>query len=162
LFNDLLRIVLFSNSWAYAEKGYVWEGDLNGDGRIDKIQSGPMEFFGRNGPYIIRLSKGKDSWIEQIVTFGHSGINLAVEKYGSPDFRLWSYVGISAGEGMISILTMEDEIKSDGFYIFAGDQGTDLGRAIFKAIFTKDRLLQFKEIDNYIVPPRPDRKSGKW
>jgi len=154
--------ILINASLLLAEKGYVWEGDLNGDGRIDTIQSGPMSHFGnRGGPYVLRVSKGKDGWVEHVIGFGHMG-NIAVEKLGTPDFRLWGYHGHSAGEGGIFVLTIGDQLTSEGITIFAGDQGTDLGRDLYNAVFKKERMLTFKIVDNYEVPRNPNNESGEW
>ena len=39
----LALVLMFISSFTYGEAGYVYEGDLNGDGIQDKITSGPSD-----------------------------------------------------------------------------------------------------------------------
>ena len=79
---------------AVADIGFVYKGDLNGDGIEDALMSGPYMMFGNGGgPFMLRLGQKDGSYIDKVIGLHPKAV--ALERNGVKS-RLWSYWHMSA------------------------------------------------------------------
>jgi len=136
----------------HGEDGYVYNGDLNGDGIADKIESGPSWTFGTGGGSFVVTINGKTN--QQSYAIGGKPY-FALEKIPTGNMRLWSYWHMSAQEGVLTSYMFTPELKQENITINPGDGGTDLGNAIMKAVFNEKDLIKLKKVKDYTIPPNP-------
>jgi hypothetical protein len=142
-----------------AETGYVFEGDLNDDGVLDSIMSGPSELFGNGGgPFIVSLSNGSGGFNRKEIGLHPKAAALDLVK-GHP--RIWGFWHLSCCEGTLSITTLDEKFETQTIQLyFSGDQGyPTVSQNIYNAIFEGKSLIKFKTVENYQVPT-PLR--GEW
>jgi hypothetical protein len=151
-----------------AELGYVFIGDLNGDGVEDRIESGPGSMFGNaGGPFLVTLSDSTRP--AQHFDVGLCLSMVAVERTPG-GVRLWTYWHMSAGSGELIAIPLgyrrdawpSGDTLEKSILIYTGEDGTELGNALLSTVFAPERTISFKRVENYTVPQRPGgREWGK-
>jgi hypothetical protein len=157
----LLAFFLLFSSSAYAETGYVFEGDLNGDGIPDSIMSGPSKLFGNaGGPFIVSLSDGKGHFIRKETAL-NPDLTAFDPAEGHP--RIWGYWHVSSSEGVLSATTLDEafETKTINLYGDNPESDTSMSAAIFNAVFNKKTIMKFRKVKNYKLPPPLASEWGK-
>lgn len=147
-----------------AEDGLVYIGDINRDGVLDKIVSGPSGMFGaqgQNGPFILTLSMNGNN---KDISIGGSG-DWVIER-SKEWIRLWSYAHSSSTSGNIGYyeISLWDGTRKSGgsLSISTGDGGTDLGNGIYSSVFNeKNEHISCKIVHDY-VPPKFDVDGKEW
>jgi len=144
----LALVLMFISSFTYGETGYVYEGDLNGDGIQDKITSGPSGQFGNaGGPFMISLSQ-KDGTLKN-KSLGFHPMAIALEKTSSGNY-LWGYWRYSSRGGDLFHITLDGHFIKTKINIRAGSN-SELGTSIYNTIFGENSkyIIKLKKIDNY-------------
>ncbi len=111
---------------------YRMLGDFNFDGLEDMALSINSSYVGE---YILYLRDPFDNFTEyDTITSTPGGICL--ERVGKT-IRLWRFGHISASEGSLGYCVMTDSGfgNGHGIFIHPGDGGTDMGRALLKAVW---------------------------
>lgn len=142
------------------EFGMVGEFDLNGDGIIDRIQSGPRELFGQSGgPFVVTLGENGTLPEKSYLIHGNGRFVIETGNDNGPT-RLWSYGRISCCEGILaSYVFTSDGMEQQQITINPGDGGSDVGRANYRSIFSEENLLPLKRISPYSPPPNPSGRD---
>lgn len=141
---------LFVSSNVYAETGYIYETDFNGDGINDSLRSGPKAMFGNaGGPYMLSLSRGDGTFSQKIIRL--HPLACALEMNGKYS-RIWSYWRSSAGTGSLSYIMLDGTFKEKSISMYFSGDGTSLSRQLYDLIFEKNKIIKFKEIENYSPP----------
>ncbi len=161
--NGLLYLLLFcAVTYTHADEfGLVGEIDLNNDGLLDRIESGPRALFGQGGgPFVVTITGNGVVPDKSYVVSGNG--RFAVERGGAGrPVRLWAYWRMSCCDGVLaSYVFSHDGMEQQSITISPGDGGTAVGRAIYRSIFNADTLLNLKRISPYTPPPDP--AGGKW
>ena len=120
-------------------------GDVNLDGSEDLILSDDMATLGQGGiKFTIFLATDSNKFVQYDSYFGPLRI-VSVEKSASGEIRFWTYGRINAQQGTLFCHTMGPDGFSDGqsIRILSGDGGSDIGRAMFDAVF-KNSETTFK------------------
>ena len=154
----ILLAILFSFN-ARAETGYVFESDINNDGVMDSIVSGPSELFGNaGGPFIISLSNGKDGFIKKVLGLHPSAVAIDVAN-GHP--RIWTYWRSSCCFGSLVVTTLGKQFKEEHIDLYFGESwdSPTVSRDIYHAIFQGKYAIKFKTVENYSVPKSI---NGEW
>ena len=139
-----------------AETGWVYHGDLNGDGVADKIESGPMWTFGNGGGAFVVTISGNADLEQKTYSIGGKPECFAIEHTPKNKMRLWTFWHLSSQEGgLISYVFNENGMKKAVLTINPGDGGTVIGNAIMDAVFNDETRINFEKVENYIVPPNP-------
>lgn len=141
----------------FAETGFVYKGDLNGDGIDDHIQSGPQDLFGNaGGPCVVTVSVSPTEHKKGIVSCGPGGILLEKSINKMWPSRLWDYGRISAGEGTIMTITLDGKFTTEHITLYSMAHGDDsIGIAILKAVRGKAQFIKFDQVENYAPPENP-------
>ena len=130
--------------------GYVYEGDLNGDGVSDTIASGPHDQFGSaGGPFVIVLSQLNGTPVHKIVYLHPSAISL--EHHVTGNF-LWGYARHGGGTGTLFSISFDGQFKTEEITINAGPFYSDLAASISNAVFNEKFRLILKKVDSYEPP----------
>ncbi len=141
---SLLGTILF------AEMGYVYKGDLNRDGKIDSLMSGPSAMFGNGGgPFLMSLSTPNGKNVQYVV--GLHPMATALERNGAHS-RLWSYWHMSADEGVLSCMTLDGRFKSEAVTLYFNGGDDDLSKRMYDLVFNKEFRIVFDEFQNYTPP----------
>ena len=153
---SLLMIFLFSLS-AYSDTGFYFNGDLNGDGIDDSIQSGPSEMFGSGGgPCVLTVSILNGASKKEIISCHISGIILEESTDKFKPSRLWQYSRFNPGEGSISSITLDGDFKVQSMTLYLDTTSVEgIGTGILKAIKEKGRLIKFEQDEDYVPPDNP-------
>lgn len=153
-----LIALLFAFSNASADEfGFVGEIDLDNDGVVDRVQSGPMEMFGNGGgPVIVTLRANGDSPEKNYLIAADT--RFAVEEFaGHHPIRLWSYWSTGNSAGVLTCFTFtKGELKTQQLDIFLGGTGSEISKSIIAKIFKKENRFDLKRVSPYAVPPHPD------
>ena len=127
------------------ERRYA-ELDLNGDGTNDLLLSTSVSHGGTGGLiYNLYLGVGQNRF-KKLDQFG-AGV-FAVEAHGETK-RLWSYTHCSSQSGTIRYRYFDRTgqfKKSQSLLIYPGDGGSDVGNAIYSAVFNEKTILETKTI----------------
>ena len=152
-----LLVICFVAFVTHADEfGLVGEIDLNNDGVIDRIQSGPSDLFGQaGGPLVVTLSENGNSPAKSYVIEGNG--TFAIERTGTGEpIRLWSYWRMSCCQGVLSSFVFtHDGMEQQHIKINPGDSGTAIGRAVYNGIFDQENLFALKHVSPYSPPPNP-------
>ena len=144
---------------ANAQTGYVYSGDLNGDGILDTIKSGPSELFGNGGgPFVLSLSDGKGGFLLRDIGLHPEAVALDFVE-GHP--RLWSYWRMSCCDGSLGVTTLDASFKTETISLNFGKGVSEptISRNIYESIFRPENRIVFTFVENY-EPPLP--LSGEW
>ena len=121
------------------------ELDLNGDGTNDLVVSESISLGGTGGlVYNLYLGLGQDRY-RQIDCFLAG--TMALEEYAGTR-RLWSYTHSSATSGTIQYRYFDRKgvfQKSEALTIHPGDGGSEIGNAVYQAIFNEKTKLDLKK-----------------
>jgi hypothetical protein len=125
-----------------AEEGggerYRMLGDFNDDGIEDMALSCNINFFGNGGgEFTLYLRNNKKKYKKYGKFLAHPyGDAVAIEKWGK-ETRLWTYSHGGSGIGDLRYYVFGRESLSgpEGLRIHPGDGGTDMGNAIYDAVF---------------------------
>ena len=122
-------------------------GDINDDGVDDLVLSEGFSEMSQNGlPLYVFFGDTSGLFIFYDSLYGSPG-DLCFERFGSR-IRLWTYWHHSAVEGSISYRWLSDSgfVNGGGIDVFAGDMGTEMGRAQYNAVFQNcDVHIRFEE-----------------
>jgi hypothetical protein len=154
---SLLFLLLFPLI-VFAETGFVYEGDLNGDGIDDYIQSGPRELFGNaGGPCVISVSVSPREHKKGLVNCSPAGFLLEKSANKMWPSRYWNYWWLGGGAGSITATTLDGRFATESIVLYGmmGEEIDTLGKAILKAVRDKAQLLRFKQVENYTPPEQP-------
>lgn len=119
-------------------------GDFNCDGIEDMALSVDISLFGNaGGDFDIYLRKNKGDLRKYASIFLHYRA-IAIEKIGE-DVRLWAYRRSGGWVGDIGYYEVKAEGLSDykSIMIYPGDSGTEMGNAIYGAVF-KNSAKEFR------------------
>lgn len=125
---------------------YMCEVDLNSDGTNDLILSESVSMGGTGGlVYNLYLGLGDNrfGFLDRFL----AGV-MAIEIVGETK-RLWSYSHSSAGSGTVEYRYFDRKgvfQRSSPMEILAGDGGSEMGNAVFAAIFSGKTRLQMKAL----------------
>jgi hypothetical protein len=98
----------------FADTGFTYTGDLNGDGLDDFIKSGPSSLFGKGGgPCVLSVSVSKNKYKKEVITCTQSGLILEQSTNKYQPSRLWLYSSFTAGEGSLSTVTLDGNFKKN-------------------------------------------------
>lgn len=150
----LAFLLMFISSSIYGENGYVYEGDLNGDGIPDKITSGPSGQFGNaGGPFMISISSKDGTFKSKVLGFHPRAI--ALEKTSSGNY-LWGYWRYSSSLGDLFYITLDGQFIKTKIGIRAGSN-SELGSSIYNTIFDakNEYIVKLKKVDNYVPVEYP-------
>jgi len=142
-----------------ADTGYVYSGDLNGDGVADSIRSGPSDLFGNGGgPFVVSISDGSGGFIARDIGLHPLAVSLDLVT-GHP--RLWTYWRSSCCGGTLSVTTLDEKFET---YFVPLEFGEDFSsptasRDVYNSIFSTERRIEFEVVADY-EPPPPLR--GEW
>lgn len=153
----VLAILTVSYSAFAEEFGFVGEIDLDNDGVVDRIQSGPMSMFGNGGgPLIVTLSANGGSPEKNYLIGGST--KFAVERFGAErPIRLWSYWHLGSSEGVLTGFTFtKDEMTKQNLRIYLGATGSTISESITASIFKDENVFALERVSPYTVPPHPD------
>ncbi|MBN2789494.1 MAG: hypothetical protein JXR69_04850 [Candidatus Delongbacteria bacterium] len=146
----LLFIIFSFNVVVLAEHGYVFRGDLNEDGLIDSIKSGPSVMFGNGGgPFIIWLGQKDGNSLMKITGFHPKAV--ALEKNGSKS-KLWNYNRAGASQGSLGYTILDSTFKKEFIHLDFNKEFSGLSSKIYKMFFREEYLIKFEYIDNYTPP----------
>lgn len=141
---------------SWSEEGWVYTGDLNGDGIDDTIESGAAELFGKaGGPFVISISN-PDGTIQKSVVFAHPHCIAPepVDEGEMTNIFIWTYSRLSNREGKLVRYNLLDSKATQSITIRPGDAGTNLGNSIYQALLT--HRIQLNRVEDYTVPPHPN------
>ncbi len=119
-------------------------GDFNCDGIEDMALSVDISLFGNaGGDFDIYLRDNKDNLRKYASIFLHLKA-IAIEKIGE-NVRLWAYRRSGGWIGDIGYYEVKAEGLSDykSITIHPGDSGTEMGNAIYEAVF-KNSAVEFR------------------
>jgi hypothetical protein len=138
---------------SYSDEGDVYKGDLNGDGVIDKIESGPSYMFGNGGgPFLVTLSGPKND-VKKSIIGAHIGA-LYLERHQRGN-QLWGYWHMSAFEGELFTISLDGKFIRNSVKIYTGkiDLGdSDMGKMILDSVKSKASKIDFDYIEDYVLP----------
>lgn len=138
----------------FAETGFGFSGDLNGDGIDDQIQSGPSSLFGNaGGPCVLTVSVSVGESNKKIVNCNRAGMILEKSDYKFIPSRLWNYGRHSAGEGTVSAVVLDGSFKTEYLTLYIGGEDS-IGSSILAAL-KKGVPIKFQQLDNYTPPQTP-------
>lgn len=143
-------IFIFFSAYAFSETGYVFSGDLNGDGIDDTLESGPSSMFGNaGGPFLLTLSSD-NTFVFKVLGFHPHAISLEKHKNGN---KLWSYWRLSSNNGSLRSVFLDENFKEEHVHIQSGNSGTVQGNRIYKALFNEKYLLKMikKQITLHLI-----------
>jgi len=156
-------LLLFISTNSFADYGFTYKGDLNGDGIDDYIYSGPSSLFGNGGgPCLIKVSV-TIKYKQKIIHCGNREGMLVDFGNDWKPARLWIYARINVGEGVISTITLDGEFKSEGMTVYPGHSGSpeSIDSLILKAIQDKGKYIKFEQVENNYTPPELSCEWGK-
>ncbi len=137
-------------SAAAADTGYFLEQDLNNDGIMDKIESGPSNLFGNGGgPFLVTLSQPEGKFVTQIVELHPKAASLQIN--GNKN-QLWIYWRNSYNSGVLRTIQLDNTFKAQDIDIYFSEDRSGLTEKIFETIFHPDHLIKFLEIEGYTPP----------
>lgn len=143
---------------AFAETGFVYKGDLNGDGIEDFIQSGPSDLFGNaGGPCVVSVSVSPKEHKKGLVECNPWGFLHEKSNDKMRPSRYWNYWRYGGGVGSISVTTLDGNFKTQAISLYDvfGSEDDTLGNAILKAVKEKTQLIRFEQVVNYTPPKQP-------
>jgi hypothetical protein len=143
---------------AFADTGFVYKGDLNGDGIEDSIQSGPSGLFGNaGGPCVVSVSVSPKEYKKGMVDCSSWGFLLERSTNKLWPARYWSYMRHGGGQGSIGATTLDGKFTTQyiTLYDMMGAEADTLGKAILKVVNEKAELIKFDQVDNYTPPEQP-------
>lgn len=146
---------------AFAQTGYVFKGDLNGDGVEDSIMSGPPEMFGNaGGPFVVTLSARDGGALVQTLFLHPEAVSLDFQE-GNP--RLWTYSRSSCCGGNLSAIRLAEGFEVESIRLDFDQDGASasMSRDVYEAVFHASRRIRFDVVDHYEPPPPPGGEWGK-
>jgi len=147
-----LAFLLLVPSTLLADTGFMYKGDLNGDGIEDLIQSGPSQFFGQaGGPCVISVSVAPKKYKKGLVSCSPWGFSLEKSKNKMWPSRYWSYWRHTLGEGSFTATTLDGQFTVQTITLYDTVSDDALG----KAINDRTQLIKFEQVDNYVPPEHP-------
>lgn len=150
----LTLCILFISQLSIAGSGYVFTGDLNGDGVEDSIKSGPLGLFGNaGGPFMVSLSKSDGTFVRKVIGFHINAIALETNEAGINN--LWGYWRGGSQQGSLFKVSLDGNFKHEGIAINVGINGSDIGSSLYSSIFNNQHLLKLKKVENYLPPDYP-------
>ena len=155
----ILPLLAFSSAAALAQPGYVYSGDLNGDGIADTIESGPVELFGNGGgPFVVSLSDARGGFVRRQIELHPAAVAL---DHAEGHARLWTYWRSSSSGGMLGVTTLDDrfETRSVRLDFGADPESPTLSRELYRSIFRAPHRIEFERVENHVPPPAV---SGEW
>ena len=137
----------------YAEVGYTYDGDLNGDGIADSLKSGPNDGAGKGGwPFALSIS-GPTGAIDRRVILIVPG-STWLESGERP--KLW-YLGSSGMDPFLGCICLYGTFHGSSVPLSYGEEISDsVGGQILGAIQRRCLKLEFERIENYQPPESPD------
>lgn len=145
-----------------AERGWVYAGDLDGDGIADSIRSGPEEIFGRGGgPFLLTITGAEGEPDRHAMLWASGAFVFALDpgtEHWSP--RLWSYTRVEPRHGAVGYIDLDQEMAEGGLMVRAGDDGREIDAAICDAIFDQAHQITLQEVQDYRPPELPP--GIKW
>ncbi len=121
--------------------------DFNNDGLIDYALSDLVETFGNSGGHFDLYLKTKNKTYIKVgpLFFHHKAIEIEHLKGMS---RIWFYWRKSSNSGSLGYYEIEGNklSKPTSFNISPGDAGTELGTALYEAVFKKSKSQITKEL----------------
>ena len=154
-------MIVWLQSSVADDYGYVGEIDLDGDGAMDTIQSGPSSMFGNaGGPMVVTLRETAESAQKQYLIAANS--RFAVEHIGvGRAIRLWSYWRVSSREGVLSAFTFtKSELKQENIRVYLAQSKSGISTSIVATIFDAENLFELEYVSPYTVPPHPT--ENQW
>jgi hypothetical protein len=148
IFSYIFLLSIFSN--AYAEIGYVYEADLNGDGISDSLRSGPNAMFGNAfGPFMLSLSKPDGTFVKKVI--GLHPRATALESNGQ-ESRIWGYIRGGLDEGSLCYTKLDGSFEENCIDMYLGKKDNHLSRELYDLILDENKIVKFIEIENYVPP----------
>jgi len=145
----IISLSLFSTV-AAAESGYIYEKDLNGDGIIDKLESGPSGLFGSGGgPFLLTLSQPDGKFVSRVVGLHPKADSL--HSNGSKS-QIWGYWHHSADSGTLRAIQLDGSFKAQEMNLHFSPNRSGIATAIYKSIFNPAHLISFNKVENYTPP----------
>jgi hypothetical protein len=142
-----------------AETGYVYSGDLNRDGVMDSIKSGPSEMFGNGGgPFVLSLSDGNGGFLLRSLELHPEAVALDVVEGHA---RLWSYWRSSCCDGSLGVTTLDSAFETQTISLNFGKSNGEpsVSLLIYQSVFRPENRIRFELVENYEPPPP---LSGEW
>lgn len=148
--SSFFALLLIISNCVKAEIGYKFEGDLNGDGVNDTLESGPHYLFGANGagPILITLSNTHGE--PHVHKMYANPASLALEKHENGNL-LWSYShGVTSG--VLFNVSLDGKFTYREIKVNGGVSPSTLTEMLLDLVFSRDFLLKLIITDPYIPP----------
>jgi|GEM_PF-3275618 len=154
--SSLIVMLLLTALPAHAESGWIYKGDINGDGIEDLLSSGPAAQFGNaGGPFVLQLSAEGGKTIRHVIELHPMAVALETPAAGqSAPPVLWAYRRHGGRSGSLVRLQLGAQLTQESVKISPGGLGTEIGDAIYSAVFA--HRIEFSPVTDYTPPARPD------